>query len=860
MYLRMSSKAAKLGLGMCLAGLVACSSSVQDAGARTEASQPYQLEIWPQVSSAVKQDPEMEKAIAEMVAKMSTAEKVGQMMQPEIRNATPEQIRELHVGSILNGGGGFPNNDKYSTPSDWLAVADQYYQASMDTSDGGLPIPVIWGTDAVHGHNNVIGATLFPHNIGLGAAGNPELIEKIAAATAREVAVTGIDWAFAPTVAAVRNDRWGRTYEGYSEAPEIIEAYAGKMIDGLQGAGDSDELLDGHRVVATVKHFIGDGGTQNGIDRGDTIATEEDLLAIHGRGYVSALAAGAQTVMASFNSWHGKKLHGHKYLLTDVLKQRMGFDGFVVGDWNGHSFVKDCSTVSCPQAIIAGVDMFMAPDADWTELYKNTLAQVENGEIPMARIDDAVTRILRVKMRAGLFDKGAPSERPLAAKTGIMGSAEHRAVARQAVRESLVLLKNKGGLLPLQRNLNVLVAGDGADDIGKQSGGWTLSWQGTGNKNSDFPGATSIFGGIQKVVGKAGGKATLSVNGEFSEKPDVAVVVFGEDPYAEGQGDVESLEYQPGTHQDLKLLQKLKAQNIPVVSVFLSGRPMWVNREINASDAFVAAWLPGSEGDGVADVLFRNNTGGINFDFRGKLTFSWPNQPDQVQLNSGEKDYEPLFAYGYGLSVQDQDTLADNLEEKALKLGAASAAESVKPLFVSRALPPWGLYVGDRHDWQVPVTSNIVSTRDSANVTISAINKDVQEDARKVTWSGQSAGQVQLQSNQGSQDLSALLQQGAALSLELRVDSPPKGAVYARMDCGEDCQGQLDIAEQLNALQAGSWHDFAIDLRCFAKAGADFSSITRPLVFSTAAPLSLSFANIKLKAQQNGKPNISCSA
>jgi beta-glucosidase len=538
----------------------------------------------------------------------------------------------------------------------------------MDTSGGAPAIPIIWGTDAVHGHNNVIGATLFPHNIGLGAAHDPDLIERIGAITAIEVATTGIDWAFAPTLAVVRDDRWGRTYEGYSEDPEIVRAYAGRMVRGLQGTAGTPAFLDGNHVVATAKHFIGDGGTDRGIDRGDNLSSEQQLLDIHAQGYLTALAAGAQTVMVSYNSWQGWKLHGNKHLIVDVLKTRMGFDGLVVSDWNGIDEVQGCSIDKCMQSVNAGVDLFMVPE-DWKAFITNTVGQVRSGDIAESRIDDAVTRILRVKLRAGLFEKGRPSSRPLANKRELLGAAPHREVARQAVRESLVLLKNKNGILPLARKLNVLVAGDGADNIGKQSGGWTLTWQGTDNTNADFPGATSIFAGINAAVTAGGGAAVLSVDGTFRQKPDVAIVVFGEQPYAEYLGNIKSIDYQGGAGADAALLARLKKAGIPVVSIFLSGRPLWVNPELNASDAFVAAWLPGSEGAGVADVIFRGTNGAVNHDFTGKLSFSWPRQASETALNRNDPGYAALFAYGFGLTFADRDALNDNLPIGAPAVG-----------------------------------------------------------------------------------------------------------------------------------------------------------------------------------------------
>ena len=480
-------------------------------------------------------------------------------------------MRKYGFGSYLNGGGSFPNTNKHATPADWVMLAESMYQASVDDSIDGSKIPTMWGTDAVHGHNNVIGATLFPHNIGLSAANNPALIEQIAAATAIEVMATGIDWVFAPTVAVVRDDRWGRTHEGYSENPSIVREYSAAIVNGLQGRADEDFLSD-KRVISTVKHFLGDGGTIDGDDQGDNIDSEEVLYNIHAQGYIGGLTAGSQSVMASFNSWHGKKNHGNEYLLTDVLKTKMGFDGFVVGDWNGHGQVAGCTNESCPQAVNAGLDIFMVPTNAWKPLYENTIEQVKAGTIAMTRIDDAVARILRVKLRAGLFDKPSPAMRKYSGKLELIGAPAHRDIARQAVQESLVLLKNNNHLLPLNPSSNILIAGDAADNIGKQSGGWSITWQGTNNQNADFPGATSIYAGLKTQIEAAGGKATLSPSGTFDTKPDVAIVVFGEEPYAEGHGDKDNLEFERNNKRSLKILKTLKQQGIAVVSVFISGQ------------------------------------------------------------------------------------------------------------------------------------------------------------------------------------------------------------------------------------------------------------------------------------------------
>jgi beta-glucosidase len=644
---------------------------------------------WPSAASTVPKDPRIEARIADLLRQLTLEQKVAQMVQADIRSVTPEEVKAYRLGSILNGGGAFPGGNKHATAADWVALADRFYDASMDSTGGVPAIPVIWGTDAVHGHNNVFGATLFPHNIGLGAAHDPDLIERIGAATASEVAATGINWTFAPTVAVIRDDRWGRAYEGYSQYPDIVRTYAGRMVQGLQGVAGTPAFLDANHIVATAKHFIGDGGTAQGIDRGDNRASEQDLLAIHGQGYVEAIHAGVQSVMVSYNSWQGVKMHGQHYLITDVLKGRMGFDGLVVTDWDAIDEVQSCSKDRCAQAVNAGIDLFMVPE-QWRAFIQNTAAQVRNGDISEARIDDAVTRILRVKLRSGLFEKGRPSSWPLADRRALIGAPEHRAVAREAVRKSLVLLKNEGGLLPLRRQMKVLVAGDGADDIGKQAGGWTLTWQGTGNSNEDFPGATSIYQGIRAAVSAAGGTATLSLNGFSSSRPDVAIVVFGENPYAEWHGDIRSIDYRAADTReeidplrpapespvhgawfepraapagsksnpaagssreaDLALLERLRRNHIPVVAVFLTGRPRGITPELDASNAFVVAWLPGSEGGGIADVLFRKNEGQVNFDFTGKLSFDWPRGSTVGNAGGDGSDGSPLFPYGFGLA------------------------------------------------------------------------------------------------------------------------------------------------------------------------------------------------------------------
>lgn len=612
-------------------------------------------ESWPKVASPYGVDPKVEARIDALLARMTLAEKVGQITMAEIHSISPADVKRFSVGGLLNGGGSWPNKNRKATIPEWLVMANAFYDASVDPRGKRTAIPVIWGTDAVHGHNNVVGATLFPHNIGLGAMRNPGLMRDIGTATAREVSVTGIGWVFAPTVAVARDDRWGRTYESYSEDPALVADYAREIVVGLQGHPALGDAFGTGKVIATAKHFVGDGGTRNGDDQGDTVVDEATLKTIHGAGHVTAIGAGVQTVMATFNSWNGVKTHGNQYLLTEVLKNRLGFDGYVIGDWDGHAQVPGCVVVSCPAAVNAGVDMIMVP-INWREFIRNTMIQVKKGEIPEARLNDAVRRILRVKIRAGLFEHGRPSEHPLAGRTQLLGHPDHRALAREAVRESLVLLKNNN-VLPLSPGKKILVAGNAADSIPFQAGGWTVTWQGKDNTNADFPGATSIYAGIRDAVAAGGGTAVLSEAGNFDAspgaRPDAAIVVFGEAPYAEFEGDLEG---ERGLDLDdergLEILKRLKAAGIPSVAIFLSGRPRWVTPEIDTADAFVAAWLPGSEGAGIADVIFTDPAGKIRHDFSGKLSFSWPASPSGPPPNRGDPNYAPLLPFGFGLTYR----------------------------------------------------------------------------------------------------------------------------------------------------------------------------------------------------------------
>ncbi|MET0336611.1 MAG: glycoside hydrolase family 3 N-terminal domain-containing protein, partial [Caulobacter sp.] len=547
---------------MIRAALVASVAALALAGAaQAQAAHPA---LWPQAKSpAAMTDAATEAKVRELLSKMTLEEKVGQTIQADISYIKPEDLKTYPLGSLLAGGSSGPFGDERGDAAKWLAMVHAFREAAAQRP--GAKIPLMFGIDAVHGHNNLVGATLFPHNIGLGAAHDPGLIGRIGEATAMEVAATGADWTFGPTLAVPRDDRWGRTYEGYGETSELARAYAGPMTLGLQGRLSADKPLASGRIAGSAKHFLADGGTQAGLDQGDFKGSEQELIDQHLSGYREAIDAGVLTIMASFSSWNGVKHTASKGILTDVLRGPLGFQGFVVGDWNAHGQVPGCTKESCAAAMNAGLDMYMAPDS-WRGLYDNTLAQAKSGEIPLSRIEEAAARILRVKLKSGLFGPRPQVEGDFS----IIGSQAHRDLAREAVAKSLVLIKNDG-VLPLKAGAKVLVAGKAADDIGLASGGWTISWQGTGTTNADFPGGQSIFAGLKSSVEAAGGQAELQVDGQYRTRPDVAVVVFGEDPYAEFQGDVDNLDYVP--QEPLALLRDLKAKGVPTVALILSGRP-----------------------------------------------------------------------------------------------------------------------------------------------------------------------------------------------------------------------------------------------------------------------------------------------
>jgi len=846
---------------------------------------PY-FEDWPVITSIVKRDPEQEARIADILSRMTLPEKIGQMIQPDLREITPEEAEEYKIGSILNGGGAWPGDDKYASAEAWALEADKFYQASERAyAERGFRIPFAWATDAVHGHNNVFKSTLFPHNIGLGATNNAELLEQIGAATALEVAATGLDWTFAPTVAVPRDYRWGRVYEGYSEDPHITFTFAERMVKGLQG-----ELQNGladDKVISTVKHWLGDGGTLRGVDRGENHYTESELINIHAPGYFAALNAGAQVVMTSFNSWHNEanydvigsggynyKLHGSKYIVNDVLKEKMGFDGVVITDWNGHSEISGCTSGNCPQAVLAGNDIFMVTARkDWQQFYSNLVTQVEAGLIPISRIDDAVTRILRVKMRAGLWEKPSPSKRTFAGQQSLIGSQAHRDLARRAVRESLVLLKNSDSILPLNLVQNFLVVGSGANDIQKQTGGWSLTWQGDENLiDRDFPGAKTLLGAITEVAGKK----RVHTNPETAPDDAIAIVVIGEDPYAEMMGDIKgakTLEYakiKRSYAPDLTLLKDLRARGMKVVTLLYSGRPLYVSEEINLSDAFIAAWLPGTEALGITDVLFKE----FNHDFTGRLSYSWPATKCGTTVNAPAKhipnyevpaveqdpkaEHAPLFPLGYGLSYTIKNSNDMGINANVIKLdtnegacgfGDAVAATDALDLYGATADPDFEfLMSGAATDWQPSKVSKGTKT-EIKGVRTTPIDYQHQQDALHVEFDGAAPAQIYA-SIIGGDTLDARSYSLANGSLELDIDlkSAKPSKLVVAVHCTWPCAGEVSLVDYLpeptTALESG-WTRISIPLQAFEEAGADLSIVSAPVLIYADEAVSFNLGNVR---------------
>ncbi|HEY2017526.1 MAG TPA: glycoside hydrolase family 3 N-terminal domain-containing protein [Bryobacteraceae bacterium] len=570
-----------------------------------------------------------------LVARMTLDEKIGQMTQPE-QDALkdPADLENLFVGSVLSGGSSDPKEG--NSLKAWTDLYDRIQQHSAKTR---LQIPILYGVDAVHGHNNVLGAVIFPHHVGLGCTRNPALVEKIERITAEEVRASGIQWAFGPCVTVPQDIRWGRTYEGFSEDPKVVAKLGEAAVRGFQGTDLANPLA----VLACAKHYIGDGGTTfgsaregKGLDQGDTRVDEATLRKIHLPGYIAAVKAGVGTIMPSYSSWNGVKSSASKRLLTEILKQELGFEGFLISDYNAIDQISKDYKEAIGISINAGMDMVMVPTR-YREYITDLKALVNEGKVPMSRIDDAVTRILRVKFAMGMMDQ----KRSQLADRSVQktfGSPEHRQVARQAVRESIVLLKNDRKALPIAKTAaRIVVAGKNADDLGNQCGGWTISWQGTSGDVTQ--GGTTVLAAIKNTAGKSA-RVTYSKDGTGAAGATVGILVIGERPYAEFEGDRADLSL---AKEDIDAFHNLKSAGIPVVTVLISGRPMILGDVLTGTDAFLAAWLPGTEGQGVADVLFGD------YHPTGKLSYSWPRSMEQLPINIHSANYDPLFKVGYGL-------------------------------------------------------------------------------------------------------------------------------------------------------------------------------------------------------------------
>ena len=781
-------------------------------------------DLWASLES-LPLDPNIEDQIDEILPKLTLEQKVGQVIQGDTGSLTPEDVKKYRLGSVLSGGNSAPGPLPYAETKAWLEMADKYFNASIDDEGVEIAIPIIWGIDAVHGHANLKGSIIFPHNIGLGAMNNPDLIEEIASITAHELTVSGHDWTFAPTLAVPQDLRWGRSYEGFSENPDIVKSYGDRIVIGLQGQFGSEDFMGNGKVISSAKHFLADGATENGVDQGDALISEEELSQVHAAGYYSSIPAGVQTIMASFSSWQGRKLHGDKELLTDVLKGKMGFNGFVVGDWNGHGQVPGCINTDCPQSLNAGLDMYMAPDS-WKGLYESTLEHVKDGNITIERLDDAVRRILRVKLSSGIFQKGAPSSRVNAGNESLLALPKHRVIARQAVRESMVLLKNNNQLLPVDPTKTILVVGDGAASISKASGGWTLSWQGTGHNNDKFPNGESILQGIEEAVNNAGGKVIFSEDADTSIKADVVIAVYGEDPYAEFQGDRENLDFIPNGF-DTNKLSVYKNKGIPIVSVFLSGRPMWANTEINNSDSFIAAWLPGSEGGGISDMLFQTDT---SYDFLGRLSFTWPASAVVSKNNN-----EALFKVGYGLSYSSMDQI-DVLSGNS-GLENSDIASTGEYFSKGDVVAPWDLWLisGELEKQIASFPSSV------GGLIISKTDHMAQEDALRINWTKSDGDYFRISSVKPN-DLSR--QSNGAMKLAFNAKSftgSDSTLLIGQCDDSVNCDKTLEIKI------SGDWKEYMINLSSFEELGIDMSKITSAILIKADAGIEIGLSNVRLE-------------
>jgi beta-glucosidase len=835
---------------------------------------------WHQLKLPSRRDERTEVEIEHTLSQMSLDEKLGQMIQAEVQQLRPEDIERYKIGSSLNGAGVWPNKNRFSTPHEWAAMVEAFWTASERSfADRPFRIPFAWATDAVHGHNNLFGATIFPHNIGLGATRDPALIRRIGRVTAREIAAGGMDWTFAPTVTISMDTRWGRFYEGYSQDVEVVRAFAAEMVRGLQGDLDTDPDT---RILSSIKHWLGDGGTRWGIDRGTAFATERELRDVHAVPYLAALAAGAQVVMLSFSSWeheqnydfepeHGPaynhKLHGSRYLITDVLKDQLGFDGIVLTDWDGQCEVSKCTLKDARYCINAGADVLMIEArADWLAILDQTKRDLERGLITQDRIDDAVRRVLRVKKRSALAGRIEPTRRASVQNAAaIVGCKAHREVAREAVRKSLVLLKNDRGLLPLDPNRRVLVAGSAARNLSKHTGGWSLSWQSADIGPADIPHATTIAAALEAAL--PAGNCVFLEDDDGAPLPggvEVAVVAIGEDAYAEMMGDIRpwrSLEYaalKPSYRKDRTLLQRLRAAGIPIVCVFFGGRPLYLTEEINLSDSFVVAWLPGIAGEGIADVLLRDGAGRVQHDFHGRLPHPWPKTPYSFRLaaHAGDVpdgghpayqgDRETLFPLGFGL-----DYAAPQVDIAApfpvYVPPAPPPAPEVTSSFVllgPRADPDLTLRIAGNGFW----VGADVSRREPSDALLGQLQPIDHlgvKDAFHVYFNGRIASLYLKFPEWVTRDLRGYLDARADLVFDLRMHAPVNGPIrLSAHDCYPS-EGVLRAEPWFQRAPIGAWAAIRVPLIDIANAGSDFANVNVPFMLHTDVEMTFDIGHIR---------------
>ncbi len=835
----------------------------------------------PLVSSAVDAE-QCETWVANTLSCMTLDEKLGQMIQAEVQQLKPSDIVQYKIGSALNGAGVWPNKDRFSSPMVWAEMIDRYWTASAESFRGRpFEIPFAWATDAVHGHNNLHGATVFPHNLGLGAARDPELIFRIGQVTAAELSASGMDWTFAPTVAVPLDARWGRFYEGYSQDPTVVASYASAMVRGLQGVADGTRRSD-TAVLSSIKHWIGDGGTRWGIDRGTNFCSEQELIELHSLGYRTALEAGAQIVMVSFSSWENKdnydytpltgpaynfKLHGSKYLITDVLKGKLEFDGAVLTDWDGHCEISKCTLKDARYCINAGADILMVEaKGDWLAILEQTHRDLEEGHISPERIDDAVRRILRVKYRAKWSNKRRPTLRPAVQEaTSIVGSAAHRHVAREAVRKSVVLLKNNGSLLPLPAHSRVLLAGSAMHNLSKQMGGWSLYWHSNELCQEDFPEAKTIGQALREAF--TSGSVT-SLESSTSLDPsafDVAVVAIGEDAYSEMLGDIrpwDTLEYaalKPSYAADLALLQRLRAAGIPVVTVYLGGRPLYMNEEINTSQAFAVAWLPGIACEGIADLIARGPQGEIRYQFLGRLPCAWPATPYGFRLTRAldaealgphpeyAGDREVLFPLGYGLEIDEAVTPADlpscPLYQHAIKR---------VPILPVQDLVLLGPQADQRLQLRIAGNGFWVGADVAPHAPTNALLGRVEpidflghDDAFHFFFNGRIASLYFQFPRWNVEDMRGYIMANAHLTFALRIYERGPGPVrFSAHNCFPSL-GVYDAADLFQNAPIGEWTRIRVPLADLADAGSDFSKINVPFMLHTQAKLRFDIGDLR---------------